>query len=139
MELREFIHDADPVRNRELFGLLGEYAASPAIRDALGGFISSEPGRRWFVMLEDGARVAAFGSLRRKRTAAHLLHLYALKENANIAVLERCIQEAREWGAACLLTADYWTRREFYFRYGFSSVRKVGRFVRFKKELGYGN
>ena len=57
MELREFTHDADPVRNRELFGLLGEYAASPAIRDALGGFISSEPGRRWFVMLETPPRL----------------------------------------------------------------------------------
>ncbi len=139
MELREFTHDADPVRNRELFGLLGEYAASPAIRNTLGAFISSEPGRRWFVMLEDEARVAAFGSLRRKRTTAYLLHLYALKEDAEIPVLERCIQEALEGGAVCLLTVDYWTRREFYFRFGFSSVRKVGRFVRYKKELGYGS
>ena len=50
MELLEFKHENDPARNRELFGLLGEYATSSAIRDKLGGVISSEPGRLWFIM-----------------------------------------------------------------------------------------
>ena len=49
MELLEFKHENDPARNRELFGLLGEYATSSAIRDKLGGVISSEPGRLWFI------------------------------------------------------------------------------------------
>ena len=138
MQLLEFTHDEDPIKNRELFGLLGEYIASPAIRETLGGVISSEPGRRWFVMME-GARVVAFGSIRRRRTAACLLHLYALEGEAEIPILELCILEARETDAARLVTADYWTRRELYFRYGFSSVCKVGRFVRFKKEFEHGN
>ena len=138
MQLLEFTHDEDPIKNRELFGLLGEYIASPAIRETLGGVISSEPGRRWFGMME-GARVVAFGSIRRRRTAACLLHLYALEGEAEIPILERCILEARETDAARLVTADYWTRRELYFRYGFSSVCKVGRFVRFKKEFEHGN
>ena len=60
MQLLEFTHDEDPIKNRELFGLLGEYIASPAIRETLGGVISSEPGRRWFVMME-GARVVEIG------------------------------------------------------------------------------
>lgn len=139
MELLEFTHGEEPIKNRELFGLLGEYIASPAIRETLGGVISSEPGRRWFVMMEDGTRIVAFGSMRRRRTAACLLHLYALEGEADITILERCIQEARETGAARLVTADYWTRRELYFRYGFSSVCKVGRFVRFKKEFEHGD
>ena len=54
MELLEFKHENDPARNRELFGLLGEYATSSAIRDKLGGVISSEPGRLWFIMTEKG-------------------------------------------------------------------------------------
>ena len=37
MELLEFKHENDPARNRELFGLLGEYAASSSIREKLGG------------------------------------------------------------------------------------------------------
>ena len=63
MELLEFKHENDPARNRELFGLLGEYATSSAIRDKLGGVISSEPGRLWFIMTEKGEtrRVMAFG------------------------------------------------------------------------------
>ena len=138
MQLLEFTHDEDPIKNRELFGLLGEYIASPAIRETLGGVISAAPGRRWFVMME-GARVVAFASIRRRRTAACLLHLYALEGEADIPILERCILEARETDAARLVTADYWTRRELYFRYGFSSVCKVGRFVRFKKEFEHGN
>ena len=66
MELLEFKHENDPARNRELFGLLGEYAASSAIREKLGGVISSEPGRLWFIMTEKGEarRVMSFGSLR---------------------------------------------------------------------------
>ena len=139
MELREFIHSEDPVKNRELFGLLGEYIASSTIRETLGGFISSESGRHWFVMLENEGCVMGFGSLRRKRMTVELLHLYALKEHTDVPILERCIQKAREFGAVNLLTVDYWTRREFYFRYGFSSVCKIGRFVRFKKDLKYGN
>ena len=65
MELLEFKHENDPARNRELFGLLGEYATSSAIRDKLGGVISSEPGRLWFIMTEKGEtrRVMAFGSM----------------------------------------------------------------------------
>ena len=54
MELLEFKHENDPARNRELFGLLGEYATSSATRDKLGGVISSEPGRLWFIMTEKG-------------------------------------------------------------------------------------
>lgn len=37
MELLEFTHGEEPIKNRELFGLLGEYIASPAIRETLGG------------------------------------------------------------------------------------------------------
>lgn len=36
MELLEFKHENDPARNRELFGLLGEYAASSSIRENWG-------------------------------------------------------------------------------------------------------
>ena len=66
MELLEFKHENDPARNRELFGLLGEYAASSSIREKLGGVISSEPGRLWFITTEEGKakRVTAFGSIR---------------------------------------------------------------------------
>ena len=45
MELLEFKHENDPARNRELFGLLGEYATNSVIWEKLGGTISSEPGR----------------------------------------------------------------------------------------------
>lgn len=44
MELLEFKHENDPARNRELFGLLGEYATNSVIWEKLGGTISSEPG-----------------------------------------------------------------------------------------------
>ena len=81
MELLEFKHENDPARNRELFGLLGEYAASSSIREKLGGVIS----------------------------ATHLT------------------------------TTDFWTRKELYLRYGFAPVRKIGRFVRFKKEFERGD
>lgn len=141
MELLEFKHENDPARNRELFGLLGEYATSSAIRDKLGGVISSEPGRLWFIMTEKGEtrRVMAFGSIRLGRAGATILHLYALEEGADIPVLENCLESARENGATHLTTTDYWTRKELYLRYGFAPVRKIGRFVRFKKELERGD
>ena len=132
MELLEFKHENDPARNRELFGLLGEYAASSAIREKLGGVISSEPGRLWFIMTEKGEarRVMSFGSLRMERAG---------EEGADIPVLEHCLESARENGATHLTTTDYWTRKELYLRYGFAPVRKIGRFVRFKKELERGD
>ena len=141
MELLEFTHGEEPIKNRELFGLLGEYIASPAIRETLGGVISSEPGRLWFIMTEKGEarRVMSFGSLRMERAGATILHLYALEEGADIPVLEHCLESARENGATHLTTTDYWTKKELYLRYGFAPVRKIGRFVRFKKELERGD
>lgn len=76
----------------------------------------------------------AFGSLRFGRTAVHLLHLHALEEEADIPVLERCIEFVRKAGATRLVTTDYWTRRDLYLRYGFCSIRKIGRFMRFERE-----
>ena len=137
MELREFIHDENPVKNRELFGLLGEYAASAELREALGGAVGSEPGRRWFILTGEEEDVMAFGSLRLKDRKAYLLHLHALKGEMDICILERCIQEARKAGVDRLITVDYWTRRKIYFRYGFAPMRKIGRFMRFRKDLGH--
>ena len=46
MELLEFKHENDPARNRELFGLLGEYATNSVIWEKLGGTIAlSVPGK----------------------------------------------------------------------------------------------
>ena len=139
MTLLEFKHDGDPVKNRELFGLMGEDASSTAVREKLGGFISSEPGRLWFIMTE-GERngVMAFGSVRIRRASAHILHLYALEEGGDIPLLERCIEAAREAGVERLITTDYWTRRDMYLQYGFRAVRKLGRFLRFEKEFEHG-
>lgn len=65
MELLEFKHENDPARNRELFGLLGEYATNSVIWEKLGGTISSEPGRLWFIATDGETRhVVAFGSMR---------------------------------------------------------------------------
>ena len=50
-------------------------------------------------------------------------------------MLEHCLESARENGATHLTTTDYWTRKELYLRYGFAPVRKIGRFVRFKRNL----
>ncbi len=138
MGILEFVHAQDPAENRELFGLLGEYATSPLVREKLGGVINSEPGRLWFILTTDDAtRVMAFGSLRFGRTAVHLLHLHALEEEADIPVLERCIEFVRKAGATRLVTTDYWTRRDLYLRYGFCSIRKIGRFMRFEREFKY--
>lgn len=140
MTLLEFKHDGDPVKNRELFGLMGEYASSTAVREKLGGFISSEAGRLWFIMTE-GERngVMAFGSVRIRRASAHILHLYALEEGGDIPLLERCIEAAREAGVEAsdnhglLDPAGYvppvWISRP---------SRKLGRFLRFEKEFEHG-
>lgn len=37
MEIQKFFHDPDPLKNRELFGLLGEYGLSQRVRGAFGG------------------------------------------------------------------------------------------------------
>ena len=120
MELLEFKHENDPARNRELFGLLGEYATNSVIWEKLGGTISSEPGRLWFIATDGETRHGvAFGSMRFGRTP----------------VLEHCLECARKSGTAHLTTTDYWTRKELYLRYGFAPARKIGRFVRFEKDL----
>ena len=76
MELLEFKHENDPARNRELFGLLGEYATNSVIWEKLGGTISSEPGRLWFIATDGETRhVVAFGSMRFGRTRTRILHL----------------------------------------------------------------
>ena len=75
MELLEFKHENDPARNRELFGLLGEYATNSVIWEKLGGTISSEPGRLWFIATDGETRhVVAFGSMRFGRTRTRILH-----------------------------------------------------------------
>ncbi len=136
MEILEFTHEKEPEANRKLFGLLGEYATSSSIREKLGGFISSEPGRRWFIAtVNRGKRVVAFGSLRFRTAGADLLHLYALDAGADIQVMERCIDAAREAGAKRLVTTDYATRQDVYTKYGFRPVRENGRFIRFEMEV----
>lgn len=55
MGILEFVHAQDPAENRELFGLLGEYATSPLVREKLGGVINSEPGTS-VVHPDDGRR-----------------------------------------------------------------------------------
>ncbi len=97
MELLEFKHENDPARNRELFGLLGEYATNSVIWEKLGGTISSEPGRLWFIATDGETRhVVAFGSMRFGRTRTRILHLYGLEEGADIPVLEHCLECARK-------------------------------------------
>lgn len=136
MEILEFTHEKDSTENRKLFGMVGEYAASSSIREKLGGFISSEPGRRWFIAtVNRGKRVVAFGSLQFKASGANLLHLYALDEGMDLPVLERCIEAAREAGAKRLVTTDYAKRQDVYMKYDFRPVRENGRFIRFEKEL----
>ena len=102
----------------------------------MGGTISSEPGRLWFIATEGEARhVVAFGSMRFGRTRTRILHLYALEEGADIPVLEHCLECARKSGTAHLTTTDYWTRKKLYLEYGFTPARKVGRFMRFEKDF----
>lgn len=126
MELLEFKHENDPARNRELFGLLGEYAASSSIREKLGGVISSEPGAP--LVHHDGGRESKAGNGLRidplGEGGANILHLYALEEGADVPVLERCLERARENGATHLTTTDFWTRKELYLRYGFAPSEK---------------
>ena len=99
MEIQKFFHDPDPLKNRELFGLLGEYGLSQRVRGALGGPVTSEPGRRWFIMTEGRDReVVAFASLRFRRASTQLLHLYALKEGCDVPLLEYCLSAAGEAG-----------------------------------------
>lgn len=136
MKLLEFTHEKEPAVNRKLFGLLGEYATNSSIREKLGGFISSEPGRRWFIAtVNRGSRVVAFGSLRFRTAGADLLHLYALDAGKEIPVLERCIEVAREAGAKRLVATDYTMRQDVYMKYGFRPARENGRFVRLEMEI----
>lgn len=136
MEIQEFTHEKEPADNRELFGLLGEYVTSSSIREKLGGFISSEPGRRWFIAtVNRGKRVVAFGSLRFRKAGVELLHLYALDAGEDIPVLERCIEAVRESRAKRLVATDYAARKSLYTRYGFRPVRETGRFIRFEMEV----
>lgn len=134
MKILEFKHAGTPRENRELFGLIGEYAASPAVSRALGGPVTSEPGRVWLVAVAEGAgEVTAFASLRFRNRTAAMLHLYAREEGGEIPLLEACLEKAEKAGAARLVTTDWWSRREFYFRYGFQALCKVGRFMRLEK------
>lgn len=138
MEILEYTHCKEPMENRKLFGMLGEYATSSSIRKKLGGFISSELGRRWFVAtVNRGKRVVGFGSLRFKAAGAELLHLYALDAGKDIPVLERCIEAARETGVKRIVTTDYAERKDVYVQSGFRPVRENGRFIRFELELGH--
>ena len=114
-------------------------ATSSAIRDKLGGTISSEPGRLWFIDGERGNKASNGVSDQCAWDGrGRILHLYALRK-ADIPVLEHCLESARKNGATHLTTTDYWTRKELYLRYGFAPARKIGRFVRFKKELERGD
>lgn len=65
---------------RKLFGLIGEYFASPSIRREFGRPMSSTDEYVWFLALADET-VAAFAALHvRKNGSAELCHAYTLPE-----------------------------------------------------------
>ena len=137
MHIKKFTHKAIYGQNRELFGLIGEFCACPATRDALGGMISSRPGQVWYVALQ-GPTVYAFGSIRIRGASGVLRHLYSpLNHNeAWEAVLRHCIEHARRSNVRLIRLTDYLAMESRYAQLGFvPSGAPRGRVMQYALQL----
>lgn len=94
------LRHSDPAERRQLFTLIGEYFASPAIRREFGRPMSSTDDYVWFIAL-DGETVAAFAALHiRKSGSAELCHAYTLPQYRRQGVNAELVRQRLEWADA---------------------------------------
>jgi len=132
-------HDAE--HRRELFALIGELAASRKVHQALGVPVTSEPGRRWLVLVDEEEEVLGMASLHLLADGkrAKLQHLYAV-DGPHCArtlgcLLRAAASEAKRLGRSELHTVDTVTAHKRYETHGWSGNGKRGQYVTYTKEL----
>ena len=95
--MRIFVLPHDEAHKRELFGLIGEFCASSAVRNALGAPISSVSGRdTWLVAMNDD-EVTGFCALQALKNGktAKLHALYGKQPKVTAKLRKEALQLAK--------------------------------------------
>jgi len=135
MEIKRFIHNKDHMR--ELFGYIGEFAASSKVREALGGNISSTQNQVWFVALEDDAVMGFVSIIPHKNKNAKMVHLYSIDSSKQTEekLWKKCLAEAKASAMTTMLTTDFAAREDFYKKRGWEVTGVKGRFASYLMEV----
>ena len=133
--IRKFIQ-GDPATDRDLFCIVGQWAVSEAVHDALGMPVTGRDGDVWFI-LSDAHGPACFCQARlQKNGTAHLRYLYFNKLPDGKKLLEGTLDELNSRGVKAVFTNDRRTAT-IWDKYGFTAYEsnRKGSFVRWQKEL----
>jgi predicted GNAT family acetyltransferase len=78
MHIERYAHDEG---NEFFWSKMGRFFASPAVRNAVGGFMTSGPQFTWWVAFDDEGQVLGFCAAKReKKTQIYLTYAYVLPE-----------------------------------------------------------
>jgi len=135
MEIKRFIHDKEHAR--ELFGYIGEFAASAKVREALGGNISSEPNQIWFIALDMNVVKGFVSIIPQKNKHAKMVHLYLIDSSKATEgkLWKKCASEAKELDMTSMFTTDFANREDYYSKRGWKVVSVKGRFANYSMEI----
>jgi len=99
MEIREFQHNED---DEFFWSKMGRFFASPKVRNAVGGFMTSGPAFTWWVAFDDNNNVIGFCAAKSEKGGkqAYLTYAYTLPEHRGTGVysalfsarMEACLQ-----------------------------------------------
>jgi L-amino acid N-acyltransferase YncA len=85
MRIKSFAHDDG---NEEFWAKMGPFFASPTVRNAVGGFMTSDARFTWWVAFERG-RVIGFCAARAdKKNAMYLTYAYVLPDHRGQGVYD---------------------------------------------------
>lgn len=74
MRIEEFSHDDS---NERFWAKMGPHFASPAVRNAVGGFMTSGPQFTWWVAIDDSEQVMGFCAAKKEKAGAQVYLTYA--------------------------------------------------------------
>jgi len=135
MKIIRLVHNEDS--KCQLFGYIGEFAASTKARQELGGNINSQPNQVWFIAIENDVVLGFVSLVPHKNKHAKMVHLYLTMNRTSVKtkLMEKCISEAKSSDMKGIITIDFATLSEEYKKRGWTASTTKGRFTTYSMEL----
>lgn len=134
--IRKFVQGESPETDRELWCLIGAWAVSEEVHEALGMPITGRKGDVWLIEVKGGEPLGFAQTRMLRNKKLHLRYAYAVKQSIQKALTQAVLRMAGEVGAASVFTNDRETATVPKVL-GFEpcAARKTGGFCRWEKQL----
>jgi GNAT superfamily N-acetyltransferase len=139
MEIQRFEHSEE---NDFFWSKMGRFFASPKVRDAVGGFMTSDLRYTWWVAFDEAGQVRGFCAARRdkKGKRIYLTYAYVLPEHRGQGVYEQLFlarqADVMGWqGIESLWSVVNPHSEKIFFEHGFIETGRKGQYVTVEKKV----